>query len=374
VTARDILAAERPRKLLAIDGGGIRGAVSIEVLDRIEQLARQAYGEPNLVLADCFDYIAGTSTGAIIAAGLAIGRPVAEIRDLYEHSGPLMFSPARLRDLLHFRYSDEPLARVLKEKLGADTTLGSDLVRTLLLIVLCDATTNSPWPVSNNPRARFNQADSPTCNLQFPLWQLVRASTAAPLFFPPEVITIGGCNHVFVDGSISPYSNPAFQLFLMSTLEAYRLCWPPGEDRMLLVSVGAGVVPHARPDLSPHDMNLLYQATTVPQELLAGSIVEQDLLCRVFGQCRHGALIDSEVGDLIASQGPVQPKLFSYVRYDMELSRRTLDREGLAHIDAQRLRHPDAVDAIPEFQEIGRALARSVKPEHFAGFFGLPQR
>jgi len=285
-----------------------------------------------------------------------------------------MFSAARFRDRLRFRYADEPLARILQERLGVETTLGSDRVRTLLAIMLCDASTNSPWPISNNPHARFNDWDTPTCNLRFPLWQLVRASTAAPLFFPPEVITVGDREHVFVDGSISPYANPAFQLFLMATLDAYNLCWPVGEERMLLVSVGTGVIPRDRPDLSPRDMNLLYQATTVPQTLLAGSIVEQDLLCRVFGCCRHGAPIDSELGDLIGSRGPVQPKLFSYLRYDLDLSSQSLDRVGLSHVDSRRIRHLDAVDAIPEFQEIGRWLAETVLPEHFAGFFPDEQR
>lgn len=51
------------KKILALDGGGIKGVVSIEILAKIEQLLREREGKPDLVLADYFDFIAGTSTG-----------------------------------------------------------------------------------------------------------------------------------------------------------------------------------------------------------------------------------------------------------------------------------------------------------------------
>jgi len=369
MAVQDILSAERPRKLLAIDGGGIRGVLAIEVLARIEQLARTAYGNPQLVLADCFDYVAGTSTGAIIATLVAIGMTADEIRDLYLRSGPLMFSHARLTERLRFQYNDEPLAQMLKQRLGEDTTLGSDLIKTLLLLILRDATTDSPWPISNNPGALFNQLDSPVCNLRFPLWQLVRASTAAPVYFPPEVIRIGASEHVFVDGGLTPFANPAFQLFLMATVDRYNLKWPVGEERMLLVSLGTGTPSHAQADLHPRDMHLLYQAGAIPRALLAAANVEQDMLCRVFGRCRLGAAIDSEIGDLIESQGPLQQKLFTYLRYDVELSRAALDALGLRHIDPAGVSRLDSVAAIPELQEVGRALASQAVQAHFEEFF-----
>ena len=368
----DILKATRPRKMLALDGGGIRALLSIEVLARIERLAREAHGNPRLVLADCFDYFAGTSTGAIIATLLAIGTAVDDIRDLYVRIGPLMFSHARLSERLRFRYDDEPLARMLKQYLGADTTLGDERVKTLLLLILRDATTDSPWPISNNPGALFNQPDSPTCNLRFPLWQLVRASTAAPLYFPPEVIQVGGHAHIFVDGGLTPFANPAFQLFLMATVDRYNLGWPGGEDTMLLVSLGTGSTSGARADLHPREMNLLYQAGAIPHALLSAATIEQDMLCRIFGRCRVGDAIDSEIGDLVGSRGPLERKLFTYLRYDIELSRPALDALGLRHIQPSTFAHLDSIAGVPELQEVGRALATKVAGAHFAGFFPEP--
>jgi patatin-like phospholipase/acyl hydrolase len=76
-----------PRKLLACDGGGIRGIISIEILAKIEAELRASSKRPKLVLADYFDYVAGTSTGAIIATLIALGKTVDQIREFYIKSG-----------------------------------------------------------------------------------------------------------------------------------------------------------------------------------------------------------------------------------------------------------------------------------------------
>ena len=156
---------------------------------------------------------------------------------------------------------------MLQEQLGAETTLGSPSLRTLLMLVMRNATTDSPWPISNNPRAKYNDPARTDSNLNLPLWQLVRASTAAPTYFPPETIVIGKQRFVFVDGGVTMYNNPAFQLFLMATLAPYRLCWGTGEDSMLLVSIGTGTSPNANADLTPGEMNVLYNASSIPSAL-----------------------------------------------------------------------------------------------------------
>jgi uncharacterized protein len=135
---------------------------------------------------------AWTSTGAIIAAGISLGMSVRDILDFYLKNGSDMFDKASIVRRLQYKYESEPLTKELKIAFGDSTVLGSEQIETLLLVVLRNATTDSPWPVSNNPFAKYNDPVHPANNLKFPLWQLVRASTAAPTFFPPEVITIEG--------------------------------------------------------------------------------------------------------------------------------------------------------------------------------------
>ena len=64
MTFEQRLSADGQKKMLALDGGGIRGVIALEVLKRIEQILREREKNPNLVLSDYFDYFAGTSTGA----------------------------------------------------------------------------------------------------------------------------------------------------------------------------------------------------------------------------------------------------------------------------------------------------------------------
>jgi uncharacterized protein len=371
-----------PKKMLAIDGGGIRGVLALEILQRIEDLLRARSGKADFRLADYFDYIAGTSTGGIIAAGLSVGMSVKEILEFYQEAGAQMFVKARLVQRLRYKFEDEPLAEKLKEVFGIDTTLDSEKLQTLLLLVMRNATTDSPWPISNNPYAKYNDGARPDRNLKFPLWQLVRASTAAPTYFPPEVIVLpsaaptGEREFVFVDGGVTMYNNPAFQMFLMATLDRYwalkpEARWRTGADQMLIVSVGTGTSPAARLTLDPDEMNLLFNATTIPSALMFAALNEQDLLCRVFGDCRAGEALDREVGDLVGSVGPLQrgQKLFAYLRYNAELTRQGLDALGCNDIEPSSVQKMDSIDGIPDLRRVGKRVAEArVIERHFDGF------
>jgi len=363
------------KKILALDGGGIRGMMTVEVLAEIENLLRQKLGRgADFVLADYFDFVAGTSTGAIIAACISLGMKVSDIRDFYISSGEEMFDKAFLLKRFRYKYEDEKLAAKMQEVFGKDTTLGSHKLKTVLMMVMRNATTDSPWPLSNNPFAKYNQPERREephydCNLDFPLWQLVRASTAAPVYFPPEVIKMGSNEFVFVDGGITTYNNPAFQAFIMATVEPYKMNWPVGEDAMLVVSIGTGTSPKANEDLSPNEMNLLYNASSIPSALMYAALNEQDMLCRVFGKCLAGDELDREVGNLIGAKGPVGPnKLFTYMRYNAELTELGLKALGLSDIKPGNVQMLDSVAHVVELQRVGRAVAKKVKLEHFSGF------
>ena len=194
----------------------------------------------------------------------------------------------RLIRRLRYRYDDEPLAKLLQKEISADVQLGSDKIQTLLMMVMRNASTDSPWPVSNNPYAKYNDVSRKDNNGLITLWQLVRASTAAPVFFPPECVTVGDKEFLFVDGGITCYNNPSFQTFLMATAEPYGLNWQAGEKEMLIVSVGTGTNPIVKADLEESDMHLLYNASNLPVALMNAASTEQDFLCRTFGNCLCG--------------------------------------------------------------------------------------
>ena len=166
------------------------------------------------MLADYLDFVCGTSTVAIIAACISAGMSMDTIRKFYLTSGKQMFDKASLFKRLQYSYNDEPLARLLRQAFDEqleekDATLGSPNLKTLLMMVMRNHSTDSPWLISNNPFAKYNDRSRKDCNLNLPLWQLIRASTAAPTYFPPEVVT-------FAEGTPDEYS------FIFRGLKGFR--------------------------------------------------------------------------------------------------------------------------------------------------------
>lgn len=318
---------KKKKRILALDGGGIRGVFSIEILARMEQLLRQHYGRPDMVLADHFDLIAGTSTGGIIGSFLSCGETVDSVRKLYEENAGAMFCKAAWWKLRGGLFDATNLSAFLREffveKDGSLCLLGTERLKTVLLLVMRNASTGSAWPVSSHPGAKYNARTKPDgspnheCNLDFPLWQLVRASAAAPIYFPPELVSLGGVTHAFIDGGITAYNNPALIAYLMATLPCYGMSWPTGEDQLQVVSIGTGITRAKVSETLRRYVSALSYAAVVPSGLMESISKEQDMLCRVLGRCLHGGIIDSEIGDLIDHPGQ---KSFTYVRYNREFT------------------------------------------------------
>lgn len=367
------------RKILSLDGGGIRGVLTLEILLALEtQLKTALKKDESFRLSDFFDYIGGTSTGAIIAAGLSRGMSVTELLNFYEQKGEAMFDKAFLLKRVKYFYNDGPLLQELKNTFGSgDIDVLSGDFKSLLLIVTMNRSTDSPWPVTNNPEAKYNRADRPDCNLRIPLYQLVRASTAAPAYFRPETLQWDPKDaektFVFVDGGVTPYNNPSFLMYRMATQSPYGLNWKTGEKDLLIVSAGTGSAP------SPGVYNnLLETLKELPNNLMYAMQVDQDINCRTVGRCIYGSAIDRELGDMIPLDADNNirdldsdaSRHFSYVRYNANLTDEGLLSLGLAHIDSDHVRQMDSVKYIPQLREVGRAVGESqVKvKEHLRSF------
>lgn len=381
--------ATRPRKMLALDGGGIRGLITLGILEKIESfLADRHKGGKDFRLCHYFDYMAGTSTGAIIAAGLARGLSVSQLIQFYREAGESMFEKTRLLQRLVSFYTADPIASKLKEVFGADTTLEPQHLQCLLLVVARNVTTDSPWPISSNPEAKYNDPSRSDCNLRIPLWKLVRASSAAPIYFPPETVQWDpkdpSKSFVFVDGGVTPYNNPSFLLYRMATAIPYHLEWKTGERNMLLISVGTGAAANTS---TKTNVNLVSNLAGLPGDLMYGIQIDQDTSCRFVGRCTHGAVIDRELYDLTcrdAERGSSMEKwlnaphvplsqdlgrAFLYARYNADLSREGLDNLNFKNVRPEEVQKLDSVEHMDDLLRIGRAVGeREVRLEHFGSF------
>lgn len=363
---------------MSLDGGGIRGLMTLQVLDRLETDLRGALGrDATFRLCHFFDVIGGTSTGAIIAAGLARGMSTGELIKFYKEFGREAFTKRPLIERWKSLYGNGKLQTKLRQTFGQDTTLAPEHLQCLLLVVTRNATTDSAWPVMSNPWAKYNDRSRGDCNLRIPLWQLVRASTAAPIYFQPEAVELDPArpdkSFVFVDGGTTSYNNPAFLMYRMVTSPAYRLEWPNGERRMMIVSVGTGSGPVLGQDTSDPELNLASAAKQTLLALMSQAAFDQDHACRTIGRCVAGNVLDNEVGDLIprSSDGSVTPltddlgRAFLYARYDALLTRQGLDALGCDAIDPEEVSKLDSVDTMDQLERVGKAVAAQVKLADF---------
>jgi len=376
-----------PWRMLALDGGGIRGLLTLGILELIEKFIA---GRTGKALHEYFDYIAGTSTGAIIAAGLARGLTVGRLIKFYQDNGEAMFEPSRLMDRVKSFYTADPLRYKLQEVFGENTTLEPQNLKCLLLVVTKNVTTDSAWPISSNPDAIYNNPQRLDCNLKIPLWQIVRASTAAPIYFPPEILQWDKNDpkktSVFVDGGVTPHNNPAFLLYRMATEPAYRLNWQAGERNLFLLSVGTGAAESLGATAAAPNKNIVSNLAGLPGDLMYGIQVDQDINCRTVGRCTYGPRLDNEVLDLIPreptdavstedrNKAPVIPlssdlgRKFLYARYNANLSKGGLEKLGITDVVANQIQRMDAVENIPDLLRIGRAAATIIDAAHFGPF------
>lgn len=233
------------KRVLTLDGGGVRGIVSIAFLEKMERELRDATGRPDLVLSDVFDMIAGTSVGSMLATMLAMGREVSEIKETFLELAQKIFI-GRETMLGPKRFDARPLVNGTRSIVG-EATLGSHELVTGLCIIAKRVDTGSPWILSNNPKMPyFHDGADFRGNKHYKLVNIVRASTAAPFLFTPTEIVIhtdDQGNHetgLFVDGGVSPHNNPALQMLTQAALPSYQLNWTLDPDELMMISVGTG--------------------------------------------------------------------------------------------------------------------------------------
>ena len=215
-------------RILAVDGGGIKGIFPAAFLAGLEE--RYLGGAS---VARYFDLIAGTSTGGIIALGLGAGLTAAELRELYISRGREIFSPqswlgrllGKARQFVLYRYDRDALAGVLNETFG-QKTFGESKSR--LCIPSFDGRRSEVYIFKTPHHPDYTLDDPETMS------KVAAATSAAPTFFKP--LEDGG--YTFIDGGV--WCNNPIMVGLVDVLACFAV--PRGRIRIL--SVGCGNSPY----------------------------------------------------------------------------------------------------------------------------------
>ncbi len=370
-----------PKRILALDGGGIRGILTLQFLQSLESLIKGRFGDKTL-LCDYFDLIGGTSTGSIIAAGLACGMTVNALQDLYRNIGGSVFQlkgvtkylPGTLQGTFAPKFPSEPLQAELDRQLGAETTLDSDKILTGLMIMTKRLDTGGPWPLNNGGRGRFAAQDG-----ALRLTQVVRASTAAPTYFAPEEIPIHSrdgsvVDGAFVDGGVTPFNDPALQLLMLAALQGHGFCWPTGKVKLLIVSVGTGQYREPRSAQAVVGDLAALQGVAALQSLLDDCERMNRATLQWLTNCLTPWIIDRAVGDM-KLDSESGPQLATYVRYNAVLEQAWLKTELDVDLDQAKIaqiRKMDDPSNMTDLANLGReAAAKQVKREHLPAAFDL---
>lgn len=226
--------ADRDFRILSIDGGGIRGIFPAAVLAGLEE--RYLGGRS---VADYFDIITGTSTGGIIALGLAAGLTAADLCQLYIERGNEIFPPhgrglvGRLgrrlsawRRLLLYSYDQDALAEVLKERLGG-LKLGS--ARARLCIPSFEGVHGEVYIFKTPHHPDFRR------DLHEPMLKVALATSAAPTYFRP----LQDAGYNFVDGGV--WANNPIMIALTEALTSFTVT----RNQIRILSLGCGDSPYS---------------------------------------------------------------------------------------------------------------------------------
>jgi len=393
------------KKILTLDGGGVRGIVTIAFLQEMERQLREATGKPELVLSDVFDMIAGTSVGSMLATMLAMGREVEEIEVIFRELAKKIFV-GRKTLIGPKRFNARPLVNGTR-KIVKNETLGSHKLLTGLCIIAKRVDTGAPWVLSNNPKMPyFHDGVDFRGNKHYKLEKIIRASTAAPFLFTPTEIVINTDAEgeedkgLFVDGGVSPHNNPALQMLMQAALPSYKLGWSLGADELLMISVGTGhhrtrlgkrkpvlsgikafLARRVDPDL-PADINEAAFAAETLRGLISDSETFGLQILQSLSHPRFSWQINSEIGNLDGEfllsmfkgmqNDDAIKSVFSFQRYNLPLEAGLVapqfdidapkkERMGLTAID-----DPSKIDHLHRLAT--QAASRQVSIKDFEGF------
>jgi len=252
-------------RILALDGGGLRGTFTAAVLAKWDDMLKAGGGND---LISHFDLVAGTSTGAILAIGLAMGLKPREILEFYEEKGPQIFPKDRkLRHWLKSKHDSATLRGLLTEVYGDKTLEADSLCRLVIPTVRAKQGQAEAIVTPHSPdRAAYRDISAVDAAL---------ASSAAPTYF--DEVTFDGpvALETFLDGGVWA-NNP----ILPALAEAVRYLKIP-LDRIDVLSIGTlssesdftDQLGKGKAGWAPHSVDLFFSAQEHGALVLAESFL-----------------------------------------------------------------------------------------------------
>jgi hypothetical protein len=340
------------KRILTIDGGGLRGVFSAAV---IEQIEAKCGDQP---ACEIFDAFVGTSAGSVIAAGLAKGMRAAKLKDIFIRIGQQMSglmgeggdgAENAARRQQKREKASAALEHLLKEILGEETTAGQ--LKRRFAVVTRNMERDRVEFMGNFPS---DQLESPSFWKQRgsqgadePVWRMVLRSAALPPVFAAQ--------GSYLDGGVSPFANPAYAAYI-----GVQRClgWNPWEEELQFFSVGTGY-------------HTTHQKLTTEDDQPIGD------------EAMFAAMVGAMMQDINFLQHQLMKRLrapghVGYQRYNIAFNEQGFERAGVELDDLGDEAKADpkgffeklaktATPCVKELAEIGKIVGeKTVKREHFS--------
>jgi uncharacterized protein len=362
------LKTKLPKRILSLDSAGLRTAVTLGYLERLEQLLQIRYSDAKFRICDYFDFIGASGTSAVVAAELARGRTVAEARKTFlDCAKRFASSKSVLGSLSVFTsgalYRSAPLSAVLNASFDG-VTLGSEDLKTGLGIILTRIDTGEICSLTNHPDIRGSKLGN------LPLSRVLLASFLAVTFLPPVELQVDDKSAYYFEGELSVGPDPSLHLFLITTGPTFPFHWRTGRRRISLISIGAGASPISTTRGASH--SLLYLTETL-SALIAGLRQQSDLALAAL--THEGVEPRTQVTGHNSVEG--EPSILNYKRFDVALDAATLQKIGLADLaqNVDSISQMNRADLIASHLDIGRqAAARDLGSDLFSPSFEVRPR
>lgn len=282
-TVVERLTGAHPKRVLCLDGPAVEVALTLAWLERLERLMRARYGEPDFVLGNYFDLIAGSGFGAIVAADLALGKAVADTSAFFRtHIGKMLRKRSGLLSRMRHQFDPAPLARLLHDRFGT-APMSQQAWCTGVMLVGARLERGLPCHFANHSVPGLAPLPDEAA-----LASVLLGCNSQLTYFPPLLVPdADGVPIALTNADIVAAGNPS--LYVLQRIAAPPYAWRLGRWQLAMISIGGVEKPLRRSAAAVAGANLLHQVVLLADALLQSTTQSTRLLL--------GALSHGQAGD-----------------------------------------------------------------------------